>query len=205
MPNYFKNRKPELIDQQLKSLKLLMDFFKEKCGVYAYLSCGTLLGAVRNNDVIPHDKDYDIGYFSKATTHAEVEEELKQICTILIQYGILGKLFKKGENPKPPKIKDLFNFAGQMHVRTPDNKVAIDVFTSWAVSDKFYGTYVFQGQLSKNDIVPFSSINMRGIDFIIPKNSQLFLKTLYGDDWEIEKSEFNPTLNRKTIWKYNDK
>ena len=38
----FSSRSSEAILQQLKSMKLLMDFFEEKCGVLSYLNGCTL-------------------------------------------------------------------------------------------------------------------------------------------------------------------
>ena len=71
----FSSRTSEVIYTQLLSMNELIKFFREECGVYAYICYGTLLGAVRNNDVIPHDNDYDIAYLSNGTNLKKLDKK----------------------------------------------------------------------------------------------------------------------------------
>ena len=118
----FSSRTPELIYEQLLSTKKLIDFFRKECGVYAYICYGTLLGAIRGNNVISYDNDVDIAYISKYHTMPEIRKELFHISEILIKHNLLGKIWVKRRGILHPEVKYLgLEFAGQMHVRTPDD------------------------------------------------------------------------------------
>lgn len=180
----FSTRTSELIYEQLLSTKKLINFFRLHCGVYAYMCYGTLLGAIRENNVISYDNDVDIAYISKYSTLPEIRQELYHISEVLIEHGLLGKIWIKRRGILHPTVKDLdLDFAGQMHVRTPDNLLYIDVFSSWVTNNKFYLTPHLYGEIDKADIVPFTSEKIRDIDIVAPKNSRLFLESIYGKEW----------------------
>ena len=185
--NYFYNRNEEVIQSQLCDIKELISFFKKECGVYAYIAYGTLLGAVRENNVISHDTDYDIAYFSKKHTIKEIREELKNICKILIKKKMLVKLFSNKSSVLNPKESDLDNFHGQMHVKTPNGLALVDVFSSWSIDNNFYLAPNIQGQIKTNTVVPFSKITMKDVNFIVPKIPIKMLECLYGIDWTVPK------------------
>ena len=93
----FSSRTPELIYEQLLSTKELIKFFKTHCGVHAYMCYGTLLGAVRENNVISYDNDVDIAYISTYSTMPEIQQELYDIACVLIKHKLLGKIWVKSE------------------------------------------------------------------------------------------------------------
>ena len=75
--NYFSNRPEEKITEQVNEVKELIKFFKNKCNVYSYICYGTLLGAVRDKNVIDSDTDFDIAYISNYTETKDIKKELK--------------------------------------------------------------------------------------------------------------------------------
>jgi hypothetical protein len=170
--NYFSARTQESIQAQLISLNKLIAFFRKECDVYAYLAYGTLLGAIRDKNVIPYDTDYDIAYLSKFHTIPEIQTELQNICKILIKNNLLAKVFINGEGIINPKEKDLH-----------DGVALIDVFTSWIINDKFYLAPNIYGQVEGRAIVPFKYTEMRGLNFVVPKHSKILLRKLYGSGW----------------------
>lgn len=199
--NYFYNRQSEDIHKQLLGIKDLIKFFKQNCGVYAYLCYGTLLGSIRNNDVISYDSDYDIAYLSKGTTVNEVKEELKEICKILIQNKMLSKIWINGKGIINPSIEDLTNFGGQMHVKSPSGQVLVDVFSSWIENNKYYLCPHLQGQLHKSIIVPFTYSSIKNINLVVPHSSSILLEELYGKEW-IVPSETKSKKFRKWLSDY---
>ena len=63
----FENRKFELSDfqKQLKQLLGRFDQICQKLGIFYWAHAGTLLGAVRHEDIIPWDDDVDVGMLKK--------------------------------------------------------------------------------------------------------------------------------------------
>lgn len=187
--NYFKNRPSEVIDRQIESVKKLIYFFKKEFGLYAFICYGTLLGAVRENNVISHDSDYDIAYLSKGKNLIEVRTELINICNVLIKKNMLGKLFQNNKGKLNPYNFDINAFNGQMHVKTPDNNLYVDIFTSWFENGKYYLCPHIQGELTKADIVPFKYIQLKNQKLVSPKNPEKLIKILYGNDWNISQEK----------------
>jgi len=196
----FSSRTPEAIQQQLKSMKLLMDFFEEKCGVLAYLNGGTLLGAIRNNDVIPHDNDYDINILVPGDTGDEVRKNLVNICKILKENGLLYAMFIKGKSKQfDTQEKDYINSSGQMHISSPDKKVCIDVWVSCFINDDYYSIQNIYKIMKKSDVVPLTVSSIRGIEFKVPKDSEKILKHLYGEDWKVPQKK-KPITPKRRLW-----
>jgi len=199
--NYFSNRTDIAIERQLLATKELIKFFRIHCGVYAYICYGTLLGSIRDNNVIPGDSDYDIAYLSKGTNLKEVREELIGIAKILIEHKLLLKIWVDGKGILNPKVSDLnINFLGQMHVKSPNSLALLDVFSSWITNNKYYLCPHIQGQLIKSDITPFISSKIRNINFVVPKNSEKLLENIYGNSWKIPSDKKS---KNKRIWMSN--
>jgi phosphorylcholine metabolism protein LicD len=68
MNDPFSLRTEEMKTEIIKDMKTLELFFKEQLDLDTYLIYGTLLGAIREHDFIPHDTDIDIGYISNCGT-----------------------------------------------------------------------------------------------------------------------------------------
>jgi len=202
MKNYFYNRRERDIYNQLIGLKELMSFFRKECGVYSFLTYGTLLGAIRGKTMVPFDTDYDIAYFSKGKTIQEIRDEWKKICTILIKNKMLGKIWVKGGSIIHPTVDDLKDFAGQMHVQTPNRKIYIDVYSSFCLGSEFHMSYGIHGHLKRSDIVPFGYAYLREFKFVVPKNPEAILKFMYGEDWKTPKEGYKYKGKYKKVWQY---
>ena len=202
MKNYFSIRNEEHIKLQLEGMKQLINFFRTECGVYAYLTYGSLLGAVRNQDVIGHDTDYDIAYMSKFSEPKDIHAEWREICCKLIDNNMLGKIWTKQGIFIHPTKDQLGDFSGQMHVQTPNRVIHIDVYTSFCKNGKYHLSFGIHGHLKRSDIVPFGKVTLRGIDFPAPKRPEAILKFMYGKDWMTPKEAYKYQGKRKKLWEY---
>jgi hypothetical protein len=181
---HFYNRSDELKDQHIKDIKDLIYFFKDKLNLKMHIQYGTLLGAVRNKDFISYDKDIDLSYISNYHTKEEVKKEIISIAEVLKKEEML--------------IKD-FNNRGQMHIRVPNGKFVVDVFTSWVENDKYY-LVPFGEICSASYIYPFKIDILRNVDFLIPNKSEELLDILYKD-WNnsIKKEDNYLKLPKRSI------
>ncbi|MFW6130632.1 MAG: LicD family protein, partial [Atribacterota bacterium] len=103
----------------VKNLKL---FEKEmnKLGYKIYLSFGTLLGAIRENDFIAHDDDIDIAYLSKYNNKKKANIEKYNIRNILLEKGML-------EHEKDT-----------LGTKVKYNNTYYDMYTSWIDGEWIY-------------------------------------------------------------------
>ena len=69
---------------QLKELELV---FRIEFGLQLYLTWGTLLGAIREGDLIGHDFDIDVAYVSRARSKAGVLRERERIESHFRRFG----------------------------------------------------------------------------------------------------------------------
>lgn len=159
-------RKNALID-----LKNLL----EENGIECWITCGTLLGAIREGDLLSYDKDIDLAIDAK--------DKYKVIETI-------------------EKDKDFFFYKiWRRELAVIKNNVKIDIFcTSKVGYNRYYYSYrknSFTGKwdteqiqilLDKN-FYPLKEIDFLGTRFHTPNNAEKYLEDAYGD-WKTDKPEW---------------
>lgn len=126
------------------------------------ISCGVLLGAVREGKFIPWDFDIDI------LLHRKHIAEFPRIIKCLRKHGCKANQHTLPDSQK--KIKGLQTFIqiyyraipGHIMLRTPRN---------------FKGTGYFN----------FGKVMLHGVEFPCPGNVEQFLKEMYGADWRTPK------------------
>ena len=135
-----------------------------------FLIGGTLLGAVRDKNILEWEKDIDLGIF---TNHCDY---LSNIYNALKQLEILGFTVTKFF---PTCI-------------TLDRGIRVDLFAFFKGADGYYCrlgdyqlTYPFECLNS------LDKIDLYGNKYSIPHNSELFLSTQYGENWKIPNKNFN--------------
>ena len=158
----------------LKELEL---YFKREFNFPIYLMYGTLLGAIRDKDYIPHDTDVDVGYLSSFNKEEDVLAERLELINKLEDNKILRWRKTSG-------IKIKFN----------DND--FDVWTSWINENNKYTIIPLSDLGEKDVIVPFKTITFRGIEFSVPQKSEELLDKIYIN-WKVPLTEKYFKPNRK--------
>lgn len=162
---YFRDRTDELKNRHVQDIVDLIEFFHKRLNVKMHIHYGTLLGAIRENNFIAHDKDIDLAYISSYESKEAIISELEDIAWILRNENML--------------VKD-FNGRGQMHVRVPNGSLVVDVWTSYIRNGR-YCLIPFGDLCSKDVIYPFKLSLLRNLYLEVPNQSEILLDILYKD------------------------
>ena len=153
-------------------------------GCKSFLYSGTLLGYVRNNGFIPHDKDMDCAYLSMAGTAQDAAAELAELGEALIAAGF-------HVTPK----------ASCISVRkTMGSKVMVDIAHLFIKPDGFvgfpFGT-VGTEDVSPDAFVPTGTGTLSGYEVGLPARPKDVVEHIYGAEWGIPDPGFTWTDRRR--------
>lgn len=165
----FKERTEEVKDAIAEDLAKEISLMQGG-GLRPYLAYGTLLGAVRENDFIPHDDDIDIAYLGHAQSKTEALGEIEMVNNFFEKHGKL-KLIKDKWKSKNVALGQSFVDMETMH---------IDLYHTWQ-KDAYYCPHHI---LPNFKILPLREIKFRGVTLPIPQEAEKILEALYGD-WKV--------------------
>ena len=136
-----------------------------------FLICGTLLGAIREGDLIHHDRDLDLGCFALPPA-------------------------KEDDRFKPYKT---FHYQGQESERAVIHKrgeVKIDLFVFFEEDEScYYAIYPDEFPERPTIIRRFPKFHLKPLKiwdhtFFVPNNPKQWLEINYGPDWRIPNPKF---------------
>ena len=145
------------------------------------LMFGTLLGAVREAGLIPHDEDMDI--FIR-------ECDFKKLVNTLFELRVL--------RIDVVRHSDFF-----LSVMRDGEYIDFYVFSDTTGANLKCKSYVYP----KFYFDEFEVLNLKGKPFNVPKHSDLLLNMIYGDDWRIPKEGKHALTNSKgaRIYRFTSK
>jgi phosphorylcholine metabolism protein LicD len=159
-------RTPEECQHYIDAAKEFILWFERAFKLPVYLIYGSLIGACRGQKLIPHDYDVDIAYLSKETDINKVIHEAKYIAATLKNNNMLKNQCE----------------VGHYHALSLDKEILLDLWTSWITpDDKFYAIGAYNGNLKREDVLPFKTEMFETEPFKIPNNFDKFLTDYYGD------------------------
>ena len=177
-----------LARKDLLKVKKVLD----KEGVRFFLMFGTLLGAVRDKDLISYDKDIDLGIFYEDSC------KLEKAVKALEKQGILLAGTKR-RRPDTPIEK--FVFFGK-------SIWGIEFATMYLIDDVYW--YIDSSDWRGAKLMPhkkewlhnLQEIDFLGTKFLIPSRPEEVLKSFYGSSWRIPSGETRTTaILPRDIWK----
>ncbi|HEU4543043.1 MAG TPA: hypothetical protein VFR23_18070 [Jiangellaceae bacterium] len=145
-------------------------------GIALFPFYGTLLGAVREQDFIGHDNDFDTVYISHHSAPEEVRQEFKDLCKFLLSRGY-----------------DLHVKKTHTWVMLPGTQHKLDIFFAWFNPDGYFGvSYGYHGDpVQKSDAFgEFRQEKLGQFEIPAPRNTELILSQLYGPGWRIPDPGF---------------
>lgn len=135
-----------------------------------WLNFGTLLGAVRQGDLIPWDEDGDIGIW-------ECDAE-KVVERHLFDEKKYPTRINKLENGRACSVPLFYSEVNSLHV----------CLNTFGVSRGFAFGIEWSGMCYRvEDLVDLGTVKLRGYEFPCPSNPEFGLLSFYGPDWRVPK------------------
>ena len=139
-------------------------------GLPSFVVSGTLLGAVRDGTVLPHDDDADVGYLSSHENPVDVGCEQMRLERLLADHGYDVVRHSFGH------LQLHFDYDGHF-----DHYV--DVFTCWYIGEWFHQPFHIRAVVPRGSLVPLSSVTIDGVDLPAPRDPEPLLVANYGEGW----------------------
>ncbi|GGF40207.1 hypothetical protein GCM10011519_12350 [Marmoricola endophyticus] len=165
----------------VRAARTVLDDLVEHAGLEAYLVYGCLLGAARDGHMIGHDSDADLAWLSRSTHPFDIIRETRRAESALRARG--WTVVRMSAT----------NF--KVWVPLPTGKRAgVDVFGSFHLGppgeERFHIMGNLSGDLPREAIVPFGTIELEGVEFPAPRDLPRFLAYTYGPGWAVPDPAF---------------
>ncbi|GAB3998989.1 methyltransferase domain-containing protein [Nocardioides marmoraquaticus] len=166
--------KSHYLDQVEEVLAVLRD----ECGLPAFVSWGTLLGAVRTGHLIGHDVDADLAWFSEHEDPVDVIRE---------SYDIERALRGHGWHVRRENGAFLALFLKQA-----DGSVRnMDVFGCWRTDGVLHLVHDARAPLPVSTILPLGTVELEGRRLPAPADPESLLEACYGPGWRVPDPSFS--------------
>lgn len=199
------SKEPQLKESNLiRARKILFDVVEllDKHGIEYHLEGGTLLGLVRDKDLLPWDHDVDIS-LPYRSLHSFIK--LKRI---LLFKGYKLSVRKSHEDFGPIKkgdcsiikVKPLFHYLFDIvYPMAKENLIMLDVFMK--ISDEKFTYWQAKGRVMRVEnkhYESFDTIEALGRTFKAPNSYKDYLTEKYGD-WSVPVKVWDCRDNERTI------
>ncbi len=167
----------DTLDELMDHVERLLQVMNDTCGVPAFIAYGTLLGAVRNGQLIGHDNDVDLGYVSAHEHPVDVVREGYRIERALIE---AGWSVRRGSGTRT-----------NVRVKLSDGTTRyIDIFTSHWVEGVYYMPQDTGFRIGRETILPLTTVELVGRRLPAPADSDALLALTYGEGWRTPDPSF---------------
>jgi len=167
----------DTLDELMDHIERLLQVLNDECGVPAYISYGTLLGAVRNGRLIGHDNDVDLAYVSSYDYPVDVIREAYRIERALSERGWS---VRRGSGARI-----------NVRLRLSDGTMRyVDVFTSHWVEGVYYMPQDTGFRIDRDAILPLTTVELLGRQLPAPADYEALLAATYGEGWRTPDPSF---------------
>jgi hypothetical protein len=163
----------------------LCEDLNEEFGLTLFPFYGTMLGAVREQDFIGHDNDFDTIYVSEKSEPEAVRREFKELCGFLLSRGY------------DLKVKSTHTW-----VKVPGTSHKLDIFFGWFNNeDLFDVSYGYHGvPVQKSpEFFDLRTEKLGRFEIPAPSNAEALLSQLYGPTWRTPDQGFAHQSNSRKI------
>lgn len=173
----FDTIEPGTKEQYLDQVEEVLAVLREECGLDAFVTWGTLLGAVRSGRLIGHDVDADLAYYSEHEHPADLIRESFRVERALRRH----EWRVRRENGA---------FLALFFPQADGTTRNLDVFACWRTEDWLYLVHDVRARLPRSAIVPLGTVELEGRSFPAPAQPDLLLEAAYGPGWRVPDPSF---------------
>ena len=169
-----------------------VDDILSQTGIPYWLNYGTLLGAYRDNDLIPHDYDLDIGLMM------EHQEKVKYL---MLDNGLelVFEAHMGGSWDNPEAVEYRFKYKGaciDFNYYTEKEPGKVSTYDFVSIKDVDYNSNMGKRSpiLVEGVISPLSGLRkivFKDREFAIPANTEDYLVANYGPSWRTPVKDFD--------------
>jgi len=173
---------PFSIHNGLEKMKAVEDIVRLAAEVSSQADCqitlsyGTLLGAMRGGNLVPHDYDFDLAFFPNSMKGEDLIATSKKVIQVCKNLGLRTKEESHGH------LTAFIEISGVER--------AVDFFAGWVSSGLLMHYFAINGEISESDFFPIKTGFLCGIRVPIPRNPSKVLQAIYGDSWEFPDEHF---------------
>ena len=170
-------REAGVVDAMVDMARRVLQIMRDDCGIDAWLSFGTLLGAARDGRAIGHDSDIDLNYLSDKQTPAEMAVELWDVGRALRRAGL--------------KVQHRSASFVTVRFKVPDGGWGnLDVYTCFYVEDRLHETATVREVVPREAILPLRDLSFEGHRLPAPADPERLLAVSYGPSWRVPDPSF---------------
>ncbi len=185
----FEGRSPDAVRPLLDSIAEVIEVVRE-CGIEAFLSYGTLLGAVRDGKLIGHDSDADLGYVSRHDDPADV---------VIESFALQRALRERGY-----QVVRYSGAAIKIDVVESDGAIrGLDLFGGFLRDGRLHLLGEIRTPFERDWIFPLSTATLEGRPFPVPAAPERLLVATYGESWRVPDPAFHFGTPATTSRRFN--
>ena len=170
------------LNNVMKEVSDLLSMLSDGLSLQVFVTAGTLLGLHRDDGLIKHDDDIDLGYVSRYKDIKNILQEKASIINFLSEKGF--------------KTKD----SGHVQIQCELScGVFLDLFPSFIDGEYLHVSPLQKNKIKVPDVIPLSTLDYRNCVLPVPNNINVLLKTNYGDDWNAPDSSWRFNWDRANI------
>lgn len=156
--------------------------FLEDAGFTAFIVGGTLLGAVRDGEILPHDDDADVAYLSSHSDPSDL---------VIENEGLRRQLVARGFRVVRHSWSHL-----QVLIDDASQDYYVDIFTAFYKSGEFHEPIHVRASGMDDAILPLRSLPLHGFELAAPNDPEAWLAACYGPSWRTP----DPSFTFETPW-----